>query len=1092
MKRWWRPLAYLCLALCILCSPISPGWLPLQGAEETRAGDWHQTTLADFAKGNLENLQLLDYGDGALSLTIDGQTDPRGVYTSVVNSADFDFNAVGIQWHARLPPETSLLVFARVSADGIAWSPWQEVVEPGQDGEHFFALAPLVVETSRYIQYRLLLASQQPNLTPRLEDITLTYIDSSRGPSLQEVEGLTLEVQPEAGTVPQPAIVSRSDWGANESYRFDGQGNEIWPTEYQIPTKVIIHHSVTMNNDPTPPATVRAIYYYHAVTLGWGDVGYNYLVDWHGNIYEGRYGGKDVVGGHAYGYNYGSVGVCAMGTYGNTSNSVPPHAELLAGLADLSAWQCSRTLVNPNESSFFVDRATENMAGHRDYNATACPGDYLYAELPSLRTEVWNQILTYTPTYFADYLSHDAPQVMLSTQSGTLSLSVRNRGTLTWLAEGTAGVALGYRWRDEQSGVIPGHSETPLPHDVSYGHLVEIHDVAIQAPAQPGQYLLELDLLHRGVGWFSEQGSPTLTVPVTVVDPNTSHHAYFPLALLDQSPPVPTPTVEARALWVPRWSYSSEADVKAIVDKAGQANFNIIFFQVRGQADAYYQSQYEPWADRLSGTLGQDPGWDPLATAIEEAHAAGLELHAYVNVYTVWLGTTPPPGDTIPQHMYHRFNDLYGNEWVQWHQNGTPMELNSSYLTASPGHPAVSEHIIAACRDILQNYDVDGLHLDYIRYSSPYYSHDPVSEQRFQAVQPVEWADWQRAQITEVVSRLYDEVMQLRPDASVSVAAWPVYQDKWGWVSYGGIKYDGYDGYYQDSRGWLQLGKMDALAPMLYGAAVQDHLDRFQILTQDFVNESHGRHIYAGIHAGYDSFSEIQTRIDIARQAGAQGQAIFAYSLIESNDYWDEFRTGPYAEPATVPPMPWKAQPTPTPTPTPDAELIINGGFESEAGWQTPITSHPAGYSTTRAHSGARSVRTGIEDSQDNVYSYSSAWQAVSIPSNTVAANLHFWEYPMSQETEAWEMEGPMAFSGDPRLLQVTDDTQYLLILDEQGDWLDTVLWRRSNARTWLEHTHDLIQYAGQTIRLHFGTLNDGQDGVTAMYVDDVSLQVTY
>jgi len=190
--------------------------------------------------------------------------------------------------------------------------------------------------------------------------------------------------------------------------------------------------------------------------------------------------------------------------------------------------------------------------------------------------------------------------------------------------------------------------------------------------------------------------------------------------------------------------------------------------------------------------------------------------------------------------------------------------------------------------------------------------------------------------------------------------------------------------------------------------------------------------------------------------------------------------------------MPWKAQPTPTPTPTPDTELIINGGFESEAGWQTPITSHPAGYSTTQAHGGARSMRTGIEDSQDNVYSYSSAWQAVSIPSNTVAATLHFWEYPVSQETEAWEMEGPMPFSGDPRLLQVTDDTQYLLILDQQGDWLDTVLWRRSNARTWLEHTHDLIQYAGQTIRLHFGTLNDGQDGVTAMYVDDVSLQVTY
>jgi uncharacterized lipoprotein YddW (UPF0748 family) len=138
------------------------------------------------------------------------------------------------------------------------------------------------------------------------------------------------------------------------------------------------------------------------------------------------------------------------------------------------------------------------------------------------------------------------------------------------------------------------------------------------------------------------------------------------------------------------------------------------------------------------------------------------------------------------------------------------------------------------------------------------------------------------------------------------VAAWPIYQDRWGWVSYGDVKYDGYDGYFQDSRGWLQLGTVDALAPMLYGTAVQAYLDRFEILAYDFVDESYGRHTYAGIHAGYDSFSDIQTRIDIARQAGAQGQAIFAYSLVESNGYWDDFVTGPYSESAQVPPMPWK------------------------------------------------------------------------------------------------------------------------------------------------------------------------------------------
>jgi uncharacterized lipoprotein YddW (UPF0748 family) len=168
------------------------------------------------------------------------------------------------------------------------------------------------------------------------------------------------------------------------------------------------------------------------------------------------------------------------------------------------------------------------------------------------------------------------------------------------------------------------------------------------------------------------------------------------------------------------------------------------------------------------------------------------------------------------------------------------------------------------------------------------------------------WAAWQRAQITELVSRVYDEMRQLRPQAALSAAAWPIYKDKWGWVTYGAVKYDGYDGYYQDSRGWLRSGDADFLAPMLYGTSVQDYLDRYEILVRDFVGESYGRHIYAGIHAGYSSFSEIEQRIEIARQAGAQGQAIFAYSLVEGNQYWDDFKEGPYAEPAQVPPMPWK------------------------------------------------------------------------------------------------------------------------------------------------------------------------------------------
>ncbi len=387
--------------------------------------------------------------------------------------------------------------------------------------------------------------------------------------------------------------------------------------------------------------------------------------------------------------------------------------------------------------------------------------------------------------------------------------------------------------------------------------------------------------------------------------------AYTPVEEPSLTPILPSveqaalPAVEARALWVPRWSYKTQADVRTIVQRAASANFNILLFQVRGQGDSYYFSTYEPWADRLTGTLGRYPGWDPLALAIEEAHAAGLQLHAYVNVYPTWLGTTPPK-NAMPQHMYRRFNSLYGNEWVQWDRNRNPVGLNQHYLTANPGHPAVVDQVVAVCRDLVLNYDVDGLHLDYVRYAGPHFSYDPVSEQGLREAGMDDRGEWQRAQVTELVTRIYDEVVPLRPGLALSAAVWPIYKDRWRWVTYGSTTYEGYGGFFQDSRGWLRLGKMDFIAPMLYGTAVKDSRDRFRTLIEDFMSDSYGRHVYAGIHADYASFSEIQARIEMARQAGSQGQAIFAYSVVNQRGYWDDFRRGPYARPAQVPPLPWK------------------------------------------------------------------------------------------------------------------------------------------------------------------------------------------
>jgi uncharacterized lipoprotein YddW (UPF0748 family) len=407
--------------------------------------------------------------------------------------------------------------------------------------------------------------------------------------------------------------------------------------------------------------------------------------------------------------------------------------------------------------------------------------------------------------------------------------------------------------------------------------------------------------------------TPTPTTPPSI------HYLYLPLIMKHYTSPP-----EARALWVSRYDYATLEDVQKIVERAAYANFNIILFQVRGVADAYYHSNYEPWAARLTGypgTLGQDPGWDPLATAVELAHAAGLELHAWVNVYPAWHGE-PPPSSTTPEHMYNLFNELYGDDWVQWNKQGQPMQLNTYYLWASPGHEAVSERIVYVCEDIVTNYDVDGLHLDYIRYAGHEFSYDPVSEARFAEAQTFDpdltWEDWQRAQVTDLVGQIYEQVILTRQDVMLTAAVLPIYWDYWGWII--GNDNDGYDGYYQDSQGWMEEELIDGIAPMFYanllslaGEEPDDYALRFDTLIRDFVAADNGRFVLAGIYAGtspslahYNDFSDIATSISLAREAHADGQAIFSYSLINERDYWDDFRNGPYSWPSDVPPMPWK------------------------------------------------------------------------------------------------------------------------------------------------------------------------------------------
>jgi N-acetylmuramoyl-L-alanine amidase len=212
-----------------------------------------------------------------------------------------------------------------------------------------------------------------------------------------------MRATPAAGLL--PAVIPRAGWGANESLRFDSSGKETWPPVFWPIQKLIVHHTDTQNGDPDPAATVRSIYYYHAVTQAWGDIGYNFLIDESGRIYEGRHSrdyapgetptgqdvsGRGVTGAHAQGFNSGTAGIALLGTL--SSRDATPAAR--DALERLLAWEAYSTGLDPEGSATFVNpvsgqQATfPNIAGHRDVNATECPGSVFYSTLPAIRADV--------------------------------------------------------------------------------------------------------------------------------------------------------------------------------------------------------------------------------------------------------------------------------------------------------------------------------------------------------------------------------------------------------------------------------------------------------------------------------------------------------------------------------------------------------------------------------------------------------------------------------------------------------------------------------------------------------------------------------
>lgn len=334
----------------------------------------------------------------------------------------FPITAVGAHWDQTGPDDAEVEIW--LSVDGTDFGePFRLLVshdggEQDRSGRHFTGL--VCTQGSQFIRYLTLDAARNPITLP---NFALTYIDASNGPDLPAVGGVEAASLDASRT---PRIIPRWEWGANESYRFDDTG-EWWFPSYRTVEHAIVHHSETSNVE-NPYQAIRSIQYYHAVTRGWHDIGYNYLVDRFGNVYEGRIGGRNVVGGHAFEYAWGSSGICFIGNHSFADVS----SAAQAGMVAIVAW-ATRFLDPFGRSDFKSTPNLPTICGHRDVISTSCPGDLAYDDLPQIRrlvsdTLAWTGSWPSVSLIIGDYV-RTSSSVNLRTSPSTGSSIIRALGS---------------------------------------------------------------------------------------------------------------------------------------------------------------------------------------------------------------------------------------------------------------------------------------------------------------------------------------------------------------------------------------------------------------------------------------------------------------------------------------------------------------------------------------------------------------------------------------------------------------------------------------------------------------------------------------
>lgn len=294
-----------------------------------------------------------------------------------------------------------------------------------------------------------------------------------------------------------------------------------------------------------------------------------------------------------------------------------------------------------------------------------------------------------------------------------------------------------------------------------------------------------------------------------------------------------------------------------LLDGFVKANMNSVCLQVRPMADALYKSSYEPWSSYLTGTRGQDPGWDPLAFAVEECHKRGLEINAWVNPY--------------------RFSNSSGNDCTtaidqNLKNSGILMQVGNR-IVFNPALKASRDHLLKVCKEMIQNYDIDGIIFDDYFYpggGTPEDSSAPDYQLYTQSNSGMSIGDWRRANVNQMVKDMWDMVQATKPYVKFSIGpAGVAGQRATSATKHGVVPVDEYcrasdwqyKTIYSDPLAWLEEGTIDYISPQLYWKTTHT-TNPFGPLTNwwSYIAEHFGRHHYASHNIYF--MAETNTKAD--------------------------------------------------------------------------------------------------------------------------------------------------------------------------------------------------------------------------------------